>query len=105
MSNQKKKDKELSAWTNEAASSAKQAITAGSLLSSVESLWPVDSSKLSSLAGAIFGMMLHLLPAYVRGWFSDIRDRSSSSIIESFTRSWCSPPLILNELSQVALLN
>lgn len=92
---------DLPAEVSAAATAAKHAITTGSLLFPVESLWPVDPVKLASLAGAIYGLMLCVLPAYVRGWFSDLRDRSISSLVESFTRVWCSPPLIANELSQV----
>lgn len=97
----KKKDAELSGGLSKAASAATRATTTGSLLFSVESLWPVELEKISSLAGAIYGLMLHVLPAYVRGWFSDLRDRNTSTAIESFTRTCCSPPLIANELSQV----
>ncbi|KAK2983979.1 hypothetical protein RJ640_027304 [Escallonia rubra] len=56
---------------------------------------------MASFAGAIVGLMLRILPAYVRGWFSNIRDRSTSYAIESFTKAWCSPPLITNELTQI----
>ncbi|GMP89851.1 hypothetical protein CsSME_00041233 [Camellia sinensis var. sinensis] len=97
----KKKDVELPAVLSEAAAAATQAIRSSSVLFCVESLWPVGPEKMASLAGAIFGLMLHILPAYVRGWFSDIRDRSMSSAIEYFTKVWCSPPLITNELSQI----
>lgn len=94
-SNQKKKDAEFPAVVYEAAT---EAITSGRLLSSVESLWPIEPLTMASLAGAIFGMMLHLLPAYVREWFGYLRDRST---IEYFTKTWCSPPLISNELTQI----
>lgn len=97
----KKKDAELSDGLSKATSAATRATKTGSLLFSVESLWPVELDKISALAGAIFGLMLHVLPAYVRGWFSDLRDRNTSTAIESFTRTCCSPPLIANELSQV----
>ena len=86
------------------ASAAVLAITTGSSLSTVESLWPIDTGKMAALAGAIYGLMIRVLPAYVRGWFSEMRDRSASSSIEAFTRSWCSPSLIMNELSQVCAL-
>ena len=99
--NLKKKDLELPADISEAASAVKTAITTGSLLFSIETLWPIEPKKMTSLAGALFGLMLRILPAYVRGWFTDMRDRTTSSLIESFTRTWCSPPLIVNELSQV----
>lgn len=104
MALQKKKDTELPAGLSEAATAANQAITTGSLLFSVEFLWPVEPMKLASFAGAIFGLMIRVLPAYVRGWFSDLRDRSKSSVIESFTKAWCSPSLIANELFQVCAL-
>ena len=99
----KKKDSELPASVSEAAKCATRAITSTSVLFCLESLWPVGPEKVASLAGAIFGLMLCVLPAYVRGWFSDIRDRSTSSAIEFFTRAYCSPPLIMNELSQVRM--
>lgn len=102
--NLKKKDVELPAGLSEASIAATQTITTGSLLFSIESLWPVEPVKLASLAGALFGLMLCVLPAYVREWFSSLRDRSTSSLIESFTRAWCSPPLIANELSQVCVV-
>ncbi|CAL8160412.1 unnamed protein product [Prunus armeniaca] len=97
----KKKDTELPAGIAEAAAAATRAITTGSLLFSVQSLWPVEPVKMASLSGAMFGLMLRILPAYVRQWFSDLRDRSTLSGIESFTRAWCSPPLIANELSLI----
>lgn len=99
----KKKDIEIPAELSEAATAATRAISTGSLLFCVESLWPVGSVKIAALAGAVFGLMLRVLPAYVRQWFSDLRDRSASSLIESFTKAWCSPPLIADELSQVCL--
>ncbi|XP_015087754.1 E3 ubiquitin-protein ligase listerin isoform X1 [Solanum pennellii] len=101
----KKKDSELPASVSEAAKCATRAITSTSVLFCLESLWPVGPEKVASLAGAIFGLMLCVLPAYVRGWFSDIRDRSTSSAIEFFTRAYCSPPLIMNELSQIKKAN
>ncbi|XP_052185068.1 E3 ubiquitin-protein ligase listerin isoform X2 [Diospyros lotus] len=97
----KKKDMELPSVLSDAAAAATRAITSNSLLFCVESLWPVGPEKMASFAGAVFGMMLCTLPAYVREWFSDIRDRSTSSAIESFTKVWCSPPLISNELSEI----
>lgn len=100
----KKKDSELPKGLSEASTAAIRAITTGSAFSSVETLWPVSTLQLASFAGALFGLMLRVLPAYVREWFSNLRDRSTSSLIESFTRTWCSPPLIANELSQVCKL-
>ncbi|KAK7321403.1 hypothetical protein VNO77_32021 [Canavalia gladiata] len=103
--NLKKKGVELSRGLSEAVNAAAHATTTGSLSFVVESLWPVESEKISSLAGAIYGLMLQVLPAYVRGWFSDLRDRNTSAAIESFTRTCCSPPLIANELSQIKKAN
>ncbi|KAI5434998.1 E3 ubiquitin-protein ligase listerin isoform X1 [Lathyrus oleraceus] len=101
----KKKDAELSGGLSKPASAASKATNTGSLLFSVESLWPIESEKISALAGAIYGLMLHVLPAYVRGWFNDLRDRNTSTAIESFTRTCCSPPLIANELTQIKKAN
>ncbi|XP_010483427.1 PREDICTED: E3 ubiquitin-protein ligase listerin-like [Camelina sativa] len=97
----KKKDGDIPTELSVVASAATHAIMTGSSLSTVESLWPIETGKMASLAGAIYGLMLRVLPAYVRGWFSEMRDRSASSLIEAFTRSWCSPSLIKNELSQI----
>ncbi|KAK8596571.1 hypothetical protein V6N12_065056 [Hibiscus sabdariffa] len=102
---QKKKDGELPSVLSEAATAARHTITTGSLLFSVEPLWPIEPLKMAAFAGAIYGLMLRLLPAYVWGWFSDLRDRSTSSMIESFTRTWCSPPLVANELSLIKTAN
>ncbi|KAK6935661.1 Zinc finger, RING-type [Dillenia turbinata] len=99
--NFKKKGVELPAGVSEAAKAATHAIMSGSLCSFVKSLWPLDQEHMASLAGAIFGVMLRVLPAYVRGWFSDLRDRSASFVIECFTKTWCSPPLIEDELLQI----
>ncbi|XVE58949.1 hypothetical protein DITRI_Ditri05aG0004100 [Diplodiscus trichospermus] len=101
----KKKDGELPDVLSKAATAATRSITTGSLLFSVESLWPTEPVKMAALAGAIYGLMLRMLPAYVRGWFSDLRDRSTSSLIESFTKTWCSPPLVANELSLIKTAN
>lgn len=101
----KKKASELPAGILEVAAAATRAITDNSVLCAVESLWPIGPDSMASFAGAIYGLMLRTLPAYVRGWFNDIRDRATSSAIESFTRTWCSPPLITNELSQIKKAN
>lgn len=99
--NLKKKDGELPSHASEVATAATHAIATGSLLFSVESLFPIEPLRMASLAGAMYGLMLRFLPAFVRGWFSDLRNRSDSSLIEAFTRSWCSPLLIENEISQI----
>ncbi|CAA2933941.1 E3 ubiquitin- ligase listerin [Olea europaea subsp. europaea] len=97
----RRKDVELPTTVTEAATAATHAIRTRSVLFCRESLWPVSTEKMTSFAGGIFGLMLHILPAYVRGWFSDIRNRSISSFVESFTKAWCSPTLITNELSHI----
>ncbi|KAI3781450.1 hypothetical protein L2E82_11465 [Cichorium intybus] len=103
--NIKKKLSELPEGIAEVAAAATRAITDSSVLFAVESLWPIGPNGMASFAGAIYGLMLRTVPAYVRGWFNDIRDRTTSSAIESFTRAWCSPPLITNELSQIKKAN
>lgn len=97
----KKKDIELPTEVSKAAAAAKRAITTCSVLFALESLWPIGAEQMASLTGAIYGLMLCLLPAYVRNWFTGLRDRSRSSAIESFTKTWCSPPLLSDELSQI----
>ncbi|CAM8955449.1 unnamed protein product [Rhodiola kirilowii] len=97
----KKKDAPIPNELSQAVTAATQAIRTGSLLFSVESLWPVEPLSVTSLAGALFGLMLRALPAYVREWYGSLRDRSRSSSIELFTRTWCSPPLVADEISQI----
>eukprot|EP00268_Persea_americana_P004589 TRINITY_DN11476_c0_g1_i2.p1 TRINITY_DN11476_c0_g1~~TRINITY_DN11476_c0_g1_i2.p1 ORF type:complete len:1845 (-),score=356.21 TRINITY_DN11476_c0_g1_i2:119-5653(-) len=99
--NMKKKDVELPMEASKAAAAAKRAITTCSLLFAVESLWPVGTEQMATLSGAIYGLMLCLLPAYVRNWFTSLRDRPTSSAIEFFTKVWCSPPLLADELSKI----
>lgn len=95
------KKREPSAGLAIVGTSATRAITTNSALSFVKLLWPIEPDRMASLAGAVYGLMLCILPAYVRDWFGNIRDRSTSYAIESFTKECCSPPLITNELSQV----
>ncbi|KAJ1274115.1 hypothetical protein BS78_05G038000 [Paspalum vaginatum] len=97
----KKKDAELVPEAEAAAKASKNAISTCSLLPCLESLWPIGTLQMASLAGALYGMMIRLLPSFVRTWFTTLRDRSLSYSIESFTRQWCSPPLLLDEFSQV----
>lgn len=101
LSSAKKKDAELVAETSIAASSAKHVISSGSVVLGLETLWPVGTEQMASLAGSIYGMMIWLLPSYVRNWLTSLRDRAHVSAIESFTKVWCSPSLLSNELSQV----
>lgn len=97
----KNKFSQLPAGISEFSQAATRAITDNSVLFAVQSLWPVGPDGMASFAGAIYGLMLKTLPAYVRDWYNDIRDRTSSSAIEYFTKTCCSPHLITNELSQV----
>ncbi|XP_071696870.1 E3 ubiquitin-protein ligase listerin [Rutidosis leptorrhynchoides] len=101
----KKKVSEIPCGLTDIAEASSRAIADNSVLFVVESLWPVGPDKMASFAGALYGLMLKALPAYVRDWFNDIRDRTSTSAIESFTRTWCSPALITNELSQIKKAN
>ncbi|GAB4824288.1 hypothetical protein Ancab_007175 [Ancistrocladus abbreviatus] len=101
----RKRETDLPAQLSDVAVAASRAITTGSLLFTVKSLWPIQPEKMALFAAAMFGLMLRVLPAYVRGWFGDIRDRSTSSAIEFFTKSWCSPHLIADELSQIKKVN
>ncbi|XP_020522309.1 E3 ubiquitin-protein ligase listerin isoform X2 [Amborella trichopoda] len=99
--NLKKRESDTSIETTRATSAAKEAIRTSSSFFVVKSLWPVGPEEVSSLAGAIYGLMLRLLPAFVRSWFTSLRDRSLSSAIEIFTKTWCSPDLLSDELSQI----
>ncbi|WOH01951.1 hypothetical protein DCAR_0521338 [Daucus carota subsp. sativus] len=99
------KKKELSAVLSSIGPAAASAITTGSAMSGVELLWPLGPETMAKLACTVFGLMLCILPAYVREWFGNIRNRSTLNAVESFTRVWCSPPLITNELSQINKAN
>jgi len=67
----------------------------------VESLWPVKEQNVVVLAGAVYGLLLRVLPACVRIWFTGLRDRSTVSAIENFTSSNCSTHLLADEFSQL----
>ncbi|KAJ7543989.1 hypothetical protein O6H91_09G060900 [Diphasiastrum complanatum] len=86
---------------SEVTGSAKRAAATGSVLFAVEGLWPVKKKEIAILSGAIYGLMLKVLPACVRIWFTGLRDRSSASAIESFTSSCCSPELLAEEFFKV----
>ncbi|GAB2242261.1 hypothetical protein Droror1_Dr00019036 [Drosera rotundifolia] len=100
-STSKKRDADIPKQLSDIGAAATRSITTGSLQFALDSLWPIQQEKLALLAACIFGLMLRLLPAYVRGWFYDVRDRSALSAIEMFTKAWCSPCLIADELSQI----
>ncbi|KAL5709837.1 RING-type E3 ubiquitin transferase [Ranunculus cassubicifolius] len=96
-----KKDVDIPLEVSLASKAAENAITTGCLSFCVESVWPVKIETMASLAGGLYGLMLRVLPAYVRDWFNSVRDRSSSAAIEYFTKKWCSPCLLADELSQI----
>jgi hypothetical protein len=76
-------------------------VSSGTVSFAVESLWPVKEENVVVLAGAIYGLLLRVLPACVRIWFTGLRDRSTASAIENFTSSNCSTHLLADEFSQV----
>lgn len=84
-----------------AATAARQSAATNSLYFAVEELWPIGIEEMATLAGAVYGLMLRVLPTYVRDWFTSLRDRSTASSIEAFTTAWCSPQLLADEFSQI----
>lgn len=84
-----------------AASAARQSAATNSLSFAVEALWPIGIEEMATLAGAVYGLMLRVLPTYVRDWFTSLRDRSVAVSIEAFTTAWCSPQLLADEFSQI----
>ncbi|BBN16555.1 E3 ubiquitin-protein ligase listerin [Marchantia polymorpha subsp. ruderalis] len=87
--------------TSSAAAAATRAAATGSVAFAVEGLWPVQKEGLVTLAGAIYGLMLLVLPACVRIWFTGLRDKAMASAIEIFTTTYCSPQLLSDEFAQV----
>lgn len=84
-----------------AATAARQSAATNSLSFAVEALWPIGIEEMATLAGAVYGLMLRVLPTYVRDWFTSLRDRSAAFSIEAFTTAWCSPQLLADEFSQI----
>lgn len=85
-----------------AAISATRAVSSGSVSFAVDkSLRTLKEDNLVGLAGAIYGMLLRVLPACVRIWFTGLRDRATATAIENFTTSNCSSHLLADEFSQV----
>jgi hypothetical protein len=97
----KRRNRKATVTTSSAAVSATRAAATGSVLFAVEGLWPVAKDGLITLAGAIYGLMLLVLPACVRIWFTGLRDKSLASAIEAFTSTHCSPQLLADEFAQV----
>lgn len=97
----KRRHRQASVTTSSAAAAAARAAGTESVAFAVEALWPVQNEGLVILAGAIYGLMLLVLPACVRIWFAGLRDKSLASAIEAFTTAHCSPQLLAAEFSQV----
>ncbi|KAH7423411.1 hypothetical protein KP509_12G054400 [Ceratopteris richardii] len=99
-----RKKTSASVWHAEvqkAGDAAKRACTLGSVSSMVDGLWPIEEGSISCLAAGLYGLLLQVLPACVRVWFTGLRDRSLAGSIESFTSKFCSPHLLAEEFSQV----
>ena len=80
---------------------ARRACAVGSVSFAVEGLWPLNEGTMSVLASGLYGLVLQVLPACVRVWFTGLRDRSRANLIELFTTKYCSPQLLDEEFSQV----
>ncbi|CAM6128753.1 unnamed protein product [Calypogeia fissa] len=100
-SGSKRRNRTAKVTTSSAAASATRAAATGSVAFAVEGVWPVQKESLVTLAGAIYGLMLLVLPACVRTWFTGLRDKSLASAIEAFTSTHCSPQLLADEFAQV----
>lgn len=87
--------------TEKVENAARQAAASGSVAFSVEVLWPLEEESVSSLAAALYSLILLVLPACVRVWFTGLRDRSMASAVEAFTTKYCSPQLLADEFAQV----
>ncbi|KAL2613161.1 hypothetical protein R1flu_024853 [Riccia fluitans] len=83
------------------ATAATRAAATGSVAFAVEGLWPVQKESIVTLAGAVYGLMLLVLPACVRIWFTGLRDKALASAIEAFTTTHCSPQLLFDEFAKV----
>ncbi|KAI5061228.1 hypothetical protein GOP47_0023733 [Adiantum capillus-veneris] len=80
---------------------ARRACTLRSVSATIEGLWPIEEDTVSSLAAGLYGLLLQVLPACVRVWFTGLRDRSAAISVESFTTKFCSPLLLADEFAQV----
>ena len=52
-----------------AASTARESTTKNSLSVFVDELWPIGIEEMATLAGAVYGLMLRVLPTYVHDGF------------------------------------
>lgn len=100
-SGSRRRNRTAKVTTSSAAASATRAAASGSVAFAVEGLWPVQKEGLVTLAGAVYGLMLLVLPACVRIWFTGLRDKSLASAVEAFTTTHCSPQLLADEFAQV----
>ena len=83
------------------ASTARESTTKNSLSVFVDELWPIGIEEMATLAGAVYGLMLHVLPTYVRDGFTSLQDVFATFSIDAFTTTWCSAQLLADEFSQV----
>jgi hypothetical protein len=87
--------------TEKVGEAARRACAVGSVSFAVDGLWPLSEGTISTLASGLYGLVLQVLPACVRVWFTGLRDRSRASLIELFTTKYCSSQLLDEEFSQV----
>ncbi|KAL3679930.1 hypothetical protein R1sor_022886 [Riccia sorocarpa] len=100
VSGSRRKSVGVSSKTSSAAAATRAAAT-GSVAFAVEGLWPVQKESIVTLAGAVYGLLLVVLPACVRIWFTGLRDKGLASAIEAFTTTHCSPQLLFDEFAKV----
>jgi hypothetical protein len=62
---------------------------------------PHSHSSWRLLAAAVYRSVLCMLPASARLWFSDLRDRSRSTAVESYTSRYESPALLAAEFAAI----
>ncbi|GFH27786.1 uncharacterized protein HaLaN_26166 [Haematococcus lacustris] len=62
---------------------------------------PYGRSASRTVGRAVFGAVLHQLPASSRTWFSDIRDRGVATAVEAYTAARESPALIAAEITDI----
>ena len=97
----KKKGSAAVIEANNVASAARESTTTKSLFVFMDELWPIGIEEMATLAGAVYGLMLRVLPTYVNDGFTSLQDLSTTFSIEAFTTTWCSPQLLVDEFSQV----
>ncbi|EFJ32099.1 hypothetical protein SELMODRAFT_439982 [Selaginella moellendorffii] len=60
-----------------------------------------NTNDFAVIAGAIYGLILRVLPACVQTWFAGLREKGAVAAIEAFTADYCSPRLLAEEFNQV----